>query len=495
MSMISRLLKGRVGHEAPKAGRHAASPRLEMLESRTLLATTYTVTNTSAFENVPNSLPWAVANANYTTPGLDFINFNIPGPGVHAIILNDTLYVNDQVVINGASQPSYNGRPLVYVQGGRTAQGGPVNGIFNLVRKADSTSSGTTIQGLGMFEFNASGVTVNETSAYNWIQNNWIGFFSDGTNPPVLTTVRYNPGNGHYPIGVSMQSSNNAVRGNTVSGVYNGIALGEAEGPRRFTVDYVSNSVQGNNVGTNPAGSTDANYGNLSDGIFLGGGARRNFIGPDNVTSGNASAGIELLHPTVTGNVIFRNLVGTDRSGNVGIPNREVGIILANGANGNTIGGPFGGNIVSGNVLGGIVLGTTAFPVASSNWVQNNIVGLNGSQTGGVGRPQNWGITIESGSSYNVVEKNVTAGNDEHGIVIAGLRPVPNGPVTLLSQGNNVSDNWIGQSSNLTWFENGANGIALLPGASYNFIRRNGFGLNRFGPFYIAPGAVGNSIG
>ena len=52
------------------------------------------------------------------TKGLDFINFNIPGAGVHRIVLGAQLFLNDQVVIDGTTQPGYNGQPLIYVQAG-----------------------------------------------------------------------------------------------------------------------------------------------------------------------------------------------------------------------------------------------------------------------------------------------------------------------------------------------------------------------------------------
>ena len=91
---------------------------------------------------------------------------------------------------------------------------------------------------------------------------------------------------------------------------------------------------------------------------------------------------MELLHPTASGNVIFRNRIGTNRTGTAAIGHGQLGVLIANGASGNAVGGPAGGNVISGNALGGVVLGTGPGPVATGNWVQYNILGLNASQTG-----------------------------------------------------------------------------------------------------------------
>ncbi len=451
----------------------STAPLFESLETRALLST-YTVTNQSADRNMRGSLPWAVQQSNYTTPGLDFITFNIPGAGVHPIILNDTLYLNDRVVIDGTSQPGYNGSPLIYVQGSSAT---PSLFLLQNDPSQGTTSSGSTVQGLGMYAYTANAVTIFAGSTGNFIQNNWMGFYLDATNGngPYLTTAVFNSS----PAGVGIQSSFNTIRGNTISGVYNGIIMGAGLNPT--SIDSVTNSIQGNNIGTDPTGSTSANYGNQSDGIFLGTGSRRNFLGPDNVLSGNASSGVELLHSSNTGNVIFRNKIGTDRSGNFPIGNGELGVLLANGASGNAVGGPFGGNLISGNSLGGVSLGTELFGGASANYVQYNIVGLNGSRSGVIGR-QNLGISIAFASNRNVIESNVVAGHVSHGILMAN------------SESNYVYGNYIGQNGDGPWIANGGYGIVLLTGASRNFIVSTAYGLNRQGNLFVDRGAVGNDI-
>ncbi len=478
MSLIARIFKKQVGHGIPKVRRHITAPRLEMLETRALLAT-YTVTNTLDGVTDVGSLRWAVTQANFTTKGLDYIQFNIPGAGVHPIVLGAQLFLNDQVVIDATSQPGYNGQPLIYVQAGINAT--PT--LFTLQDNPNgplgaTTSSSSTIQGLGMYAFPQSAVTIAAGSTGNFIQNNWIGFFQAGTNSPFLTS-------GGFPSadGLAIRSNFNTIRDNTISGVRNGVVLGSIAGPA--ATDSVTNSIQRNNIGTDPSGSTSARYGNLADGIRLGDGARLNFLGPVNVISGNAANGINLQHSTNTGNVIFASKIGTDASGNAAIGNGGWGVLLANGGpNGNAVGGPFGGNVISGNAAGGVSLGTSASGGgASGTYVQYNIIGLNGSRTGdfsSVGRAQPVGLYIINRSIRNVIEGNIVAGQSNNGIYVEA------------SEENYISGNYVGQNGDGISIANGGFGVYLGNGASRTFILSTAYGLNRRGNLFQDPNAVGN---
>ncbi len=480
MSIISRTFKKRPRDGFSKSRGRVATPRLEMLETRALLST-YTVTSTSSDQNLAGSLPYAVFQANHVSRGLDYINFNIPGAGVHPIVLNAQLFLSDQVVIDGNSQRGNNGQPLIYIQGAVGNGLPPLPNLFTLTSNPQNpagatTSSGSTIQGLGMYSFSQNAVSISSTSTGNYVQDNWIGFYSDGLSRPFLTSEGFPSADG-----VVLESSFNVIRGNTISGVENGINIGSAI-TTTFSTDYETNSIQGNNIGTDPTGSTTAGYGTLLDGIFLGVGARRNYLGPDNVISGFRSVGIELFHPTVLGNVIYRNQIGTNRSGTATIGNGQLGIRVANGANGNAVGATaLGGNLVSGNAQGGIVLGTALDSVGSSNWVQSNIVGLNASQTGIIGN-QDFGLTIAFGSR-NVIEGNALAGHRFHGLYMTN------------TESNYVSGNWVGRGAvNDVGYANGGYGVYLGSGASFNFLYSTLYGNDRLGRRYVDPGAVGNDI-
>jgi hypothetical protein len=328
----------------------------EELEGRKLFSV-YVVTNTSSDSNTAGSLPWAVMQANYASPGLDYINFNLPGSGTNVINITQTLYLNDQVVIDGTSQPGYQGAPLVYLEGSAATAS-----LFLLQDDSSqgSTSSGSTIQGLGMYSYATNAITIMNGSQGNWIQNNYIGFVVQAGNNVLLNSTLF-PSPGHFTSALGIQSSFNTIRGNTMSGNYNAIVMGEDPDATWSSRIYKTNSIQGNYIGTDPTGTTATAYGNTSDAVFLGAGAEQNFLGPSNILSGNQINAVEFLHSSVTGNVVFQNCIGTDKSGTIAIGNGNLGVLIANGAQGNAIGGPFGGNIIAANGDGGVALGTAGF--------------------------------------------------------------------------------------------------------------------------------------
>ena len=421
------------------------------------------VTSTSGSAGTAGSLPWAVQQAN-NNPGLDFIHFNLSGGGIHVITIADTLYLNDHVVVDGKTQPGYSGTPLVYVHGGAG-----VPSIFLLQLNSD----GSTIQGLGIFKYTSNAVTIFSTSNGNWIQDNWMGFYQGQLNSSLFPFTR----------GIGIQSSFNVIRKNTISGVDNAITMGEDIAGSWSGAVYKSNSIRNNRIGSSPSGQSCTGYGNTSDGVVLGAGARENFIGPNNIIGCNASAGVELIHSTNAGNVIFGNAIGNNWS--AVLPNGELGVLLTNGAQGNAIGGPFGGNVISGNGLGGVALGTDCRPVcafthATGNWVQYNVIGLDHTQNVVLG-PQEVGVAVIEGSSHNTIEGNLLAGHTEHGVILAD------------AASNSINENWIGMNRSGVHKTNGAFGIVFVR-ASHNFAVGNAYGSNALGDVVQAQGSCCNVI-
>lgn len=438
-------------------------PRLEALESRDLLST-FAVTNTSGDVNTSGSLPWAIQQSN-GTPGLNTINFNIPGSGTQVINLNSVQYISNPVVINGMSQPGYSGKPLISVQGNSS-----VSTLFFVT----TGSTGSTIEGLDMYNFTANAITLIAGSSGDTIQNNWMGFYQSPTGQVLLNSAL-----GYTFTGaIGIQSNNNLIRNNVMNGTYNAVSIGEDPAKPWSGTVYSGNSIANNFIGTDPTGATSQNYGNQSDAIFLGSGSQGNFLGPSNVMSGGLH-GIEIYAPTATGNVIFKNDIGTDATGSYAIPNSD-GIDIGNGAYGNTIGGAFGGNLISGNSGAGINLGVPGFGLANNNWVQGNILGLNGSQTGVIGN--GYGISINSGSSGNNVQNNVIAGSSQAGVLLQQ------------ASANNVSNNWIGESASGAGFANHL-GISVVQNSDYNTLVGNFFGVNTIGNIYIDLSSIGNNTG
>lgn len=435
----------------------------------------YTVTNTSGDANVANSLPWAVKQANYATPhSFDRIRFNIPGGGEKTITINTTLYINDQVAIEGDSQPGFSGNPLIWIEGGASV---PSLLLLQSDPSQNNNSSGSTVQGLGLVRYTSNAITIMPASQGNWIQYNWVGF-RPGSGSVVLNTNTGLP-NARTSRGVGIASSYNVVRFNTISGVDNGVTIGM---PTRSGAPYRTNSIAGNKIGTDPTGTVVAGYGNLGDGIYLGEGASENWLGPDNVISGNASAGVEMFENDNIGNVVFRNFIGLDASGTQRLGNGELGVLLTRGADHNAIGGPFGGNYIAGNRYGGISVGQSTWGPANTSWIQDNFIGVNvnGVAVGG----QQVGISINSGSKSILVEGNVIGGHTEHGVIVGD-------PSTRGSISNSISNNYIGRLQNGTSVANGGYGVMFL-NAGYNWMLDNWFGANNLGPMgqVNSPGLV-----
>ena len=115
----------------------------------------------------------------------------------------------------------------------------------------------------------------------------------------------------------------------------------------------------------------------------------------------------------------------------------------------------------------------------NNNWVQNNTIGLNASQTAILGG-QLVGVTVFNNATFNSIEGNVLTGNTQNGAVVDQ------------STSNSVSRNYVGRSSIGTLFANGNYGIVLLGGANYNWVVQNNFGTNPLGNFFIHSNAFGN---
>ncbi|MBI5877936.1 MAG: right-handed parallel beta-helix repeat-containing protein [Chloroflexi bacterium] len=213
------------------------------------------------------------------------------------------------------------------------------------------------------------------------------------------------------------------------------------------------NVVQGNNIGTNAAG-TAANP-NTQHGIVLDNGAAYNYIGFGgeyrNLISGNTQNGVEILNGAQH-NLVRGNYIGTNISGTLAIPNLS-GVTIYNGAQYNEIGGTISGtqNLVSGNTAFGIY-------IAGSNTATNTITSNSLGYDRLAGRqlpPNGWdnimlsdhthgniiggwftpnaieyaagnGITVEAGAQSNQILMNFVSGNSRYGVLFDGSSTASN---------------------------------------------------------------------
>ena len=188
--------------------------------------------------------------------------------------------------------------------------------------------------------------------------------------------------------------------------------------------------------------------------------------GAGNVISGNASDGIYLGRAGSTGIVIEGNLIGTDVGGTKSLPN-DIGVLVNLGAHNNTIGGTTSGagNVISGNTADGVEISDGN---TSGNLVSGNEIGAD--LTGTIAISNGTGVEIDTGATGNTIggtaagSANIISGNDGSSFS-TGVEITGGG-----TSGNLVAGNMIGTDSTGTAALPNTNGVSIEGGASGNTI-------------------------
>jgi hypothetical protein len=420
------------------------------------------VTNTNS--QGAGSLDDAVKTANNDS-SLKTIRFSLPGSGPWTITLSRTLMITAPVVIDGTSQPGYDGAfNRIYVEG---ATG--ISSVFFL-----TAHSGTTIKGLGIYNYDQNGVTIWKDSNWNFVDDDYIGF------KKTTGGVLHNTARASLCAGIGIQGNYNKVRRTTISGVYNGINLGEAiEKPTTGLVTH-DNLFEANRIGTDPAGQTSMGYGNASTGIFLGAGVQSSWIGGYNVISGNEGSAVEILHPSDSGNRIYYNYIGVNDGGAnvINGRNNAQGILIGNVAKNN---GAWG-NVITGSRNGGVVVAS-----GDGNWIWNNTIGLDKAQAHALGgQPSGIVLNVDTLRSPGIAPvRNSIKGN-------MVCNQTSNGIEIYHGVGNGIYNNWIGRNSAGVAFPNTYWGV-YLQDSNYNDGSGNAWGANGYGKVGQV-NCVGNNI-
>jgi parallel beta-helix repeat protein len=263
---------------------------------------------------------------------------------------------------------------------------------------------------------------------------------------------------GNTGSGISVGfAENNIIADNLISGNGNGVILSSAA-PELAT----GNIVQGNYIGTTAAGT--AALGNDFDGIFGSSAMTNTVIG--NLISGNGGHGINLLNSE--GNVVRGNIIGANVAGTASLGNALAGVYLSD-SDRNVIGGGSGDslpascegycNLISGNGSGGTWAGVH-IDDASGNSVSGNFIGTNAAGTVSLG---NYGDGVYSLGLENTIARNLISGNDGDGVSIQGDGYAPINTTT-------VQANLIGTARDgISNLGNGGHGISVY-WSTNNFI-------------------------
>ena len=382
----------------------------------------------------------AISAANATVVR-DTIEFNIPGGGAHTIRPVSPLpTITNPVIIDGYTQPgaSPNTLPdgndavlLIELDG---SAGLPLNGL-------EIVAGDSLVRGLAINRFGQTGVVLRNRGN-NIIEGNFIG--------PDLTGTQ-KQGNGQDGIAI-IDSSNNRIGGQTAD-ARNLISGNDEAGIVIANSGSISNTVEGNFIGTHISGILplgNSRHGVLitategrddhASGNTIGGTAQ----GARNIISGNGQFGIEIFRGEL--NRVYGNFIGTDVTGFHPLPNVENGVIIHEGSD-NFIGGTVAGagNLISGNGLAGIQI----FAInqeAAGNLIQGNIIGmdklglnpLSNMEDGillqtkagggfGVSNTTIGGSDEDDGSADGVVKaRNYISGNAQGGVAIVGDRTISN---------------------------------------------------------------------
>jgi hypothetical protein len=318
--------------------------------------------------------------------------------------------------------------------------------VANENEVSDNLISGNSAVGLKLRQVNSAVV-----------RGNRIGTTADGLSalPNSFQSVVIDQSD-EVVVGGASETDRNIIAYSKASGIL--ITNGGSQGTR----------IQGNYIGLNASGLTDAGNARFgievvdSPSVTIGGAVS----GEGNLISGNDLGGVAMLGSSTLYGAIHGNWIGLDKSGLAAIPNQSFGIFVGAGslvgaplvgaARHTLIGSssPGGRNVISGNEGPGIWIGGSG---ASVNTIAGNYIGTNVLGLGSV--PNTHGILLSNGADGNMIggslpgNRNVISGNSQSGVYAQGLFPLE----------NYVQNNWIGlDSTGSTPLANSRYGVELV---------------------------------
>ncbi len=362
-------------------------------------ATIYTVQNTN--DSGTRSLEWAIGQAN-AHAGRDVIRF-APRLSGRSIVLQTRLpqILDDQTIIRGDIDAD--GSPDVVLNGKNLSHYCGLD-LRNVER--------CTIAGLVIVNFPSYAISLYQSSDCT-IRSCHLGVNLAGTR------ARRN-----YAIDIRLESSHHNTIGGASPADRNiiGGALGAASGRGIHLKNSNGNVVLGNYFGTTRDGTAALGGGDIGvtvtggDGNIIGGttDGERNLFG-------GLGTGVALIPATNT--VIAGNYFGLAADGDTVLPIRLYGVLVAEGATGNRIGGTAAGarNAFAGAADAGVMFRS---PGTENNRVQGNYFGLNASGTqqrrletgvkchhlpGGAAGPQTIGGSTAAAGNYFTPKTTGTA--------------------------------------------------------------------------------------
>ncbi len=365
---------------------------------------------------------------------------SIPGTSSSNNTIGGTTAANRNVISGNRSGV------VINAQDGGTTTGNVIQGNYIGVNAAGTSGIAN----------NGDGILLNDSQGQGNLTNNTIGG-TTGTTP-----------------GGACTGACNVISGNNANGV--GIWHSDAQ----------SNSVVGNFIGVNAEGTGSIANGDIGVEIneapnnTIGG----TTPAARNILSGNNGAGILLTGAATAGSHIEGNYIGTNPAGTGSIPNRKMGIGIgpspgALGARNNTIGGTTGTtpggactgscNLISGNLQNGVLLIDAS---SFNNHFVGNYIGTNAAGTSGVGNGLD-GIGILEVPNTEIGDgttagRNIISSNGGNGVQVVGINSVA----------SRINGNYIGESTQQSSMGNVDRGVVVTNGAVDAAILGNSIAFN-----------------
>ncbi|HEV3339551.1 MAG TPA: MBG domain-containing protein, partial [Pirellulales bacterium] len=365
-------------------------------------------------------------------PGQNIIQFDLPNSDRVIQPLSALPAITDAVIIDGTSQPGYQGLPLVELDGSQAG-----TGAVGL----DITGGGSIVRGLAVHSFSSWGIELTGLGA-NVIEGNFLGTDVTGTKAMTDDAQQVDLGDGAPGGDVFINGSPDNLIGGTTAAARNLILAVQVTGP-----GATGNHIEGNYIGTDLTGKALLSIPQQAfNGALLGSplpvgieiDSRSNTVGGLEAGAGNVIERGVLIGrvtnppPDGHGNVIQGNLIGTDVTGTVFLS--VIAGTFGSGvelyySNDDVIGGTTAAarNIIPGGVE---MRGTT-----TGNLVQGNYLGTDISGTVALG---GGGVSLASTSDTQVPTLNTIGGAEP------GAGNLIGGGISLSGNNNTIQGNRIG---------------------------------------------------
>jgi len=329
----------------------------------------------------------AIQEAN-AFPGSDQITFDAAGT-IIVPFASDLPVITETLVIDGTTAPGYAGAPVVVLEG--------AGGLGGIALYAGAAAPGSTIAGLKIHGFVNYGIRIDASSFT--IRNNYLGPVGGGMANRIGASIAISSFGG--TVG-GADGAGNVISGNSQVGL-------EIAGS--------SHTVSDNYVGTNAAGTAALPNGTYGIGVLNADGI--SIVGTSaadrNVISGNGGSGIGLSG--VQNVTVYGNFIGVDATGTVDLGNGVHGVEVS-GVAATTIGDAALPNVIAGNGQSGVIV-VGSNPVIAGNVIGTDLSGTIAIPNS-VGVTAQAGVLPGPVVVGTLSAGNTIAFNTQQGVVISG---------------------------------------------------------------------------